>query len=415
MATEPQTERIYIGNIISGVTEADLIKLLGLGKTDYLKNSSSVELIKAKGIAFVTVPAESSKYILELDQIEYYGRKLNVKPAHEKREKEKRERGSNEQQGNRRRFNNGRGGPNQRWTPSAKVKYQELELQPDQVIQTIDCGVNFTNPKYSGYTDYVIARAQAAGVQKMIVTGLKFNGCKLVMTMAKTRPNRLFAATGIHPHFLSDDWKEKTASQLEDMIKEPYCVAVGECGLDFNRNYSPQDTQKSAFEAHIELAIKYQKPLLVHDRDAHETIIEILEKYEGKNLPKVVIHCFTGTADNIKAYLAKGYYIGVTGFVCKDEHGAGLREAIASGVLPLDRIVLQTNSPYMMPNGKDLDAVSSKLLQHCYDGTNEPCTISIIVRCIARQLKQEPNAVAQVLFKTAVDVFKFPNISAHDH
>ena len=100
---------------------------------------------------------------------------------------------------------------------------------------------------------------------------------------------------------------------------------------------------------------------------------------------------------------------------CVDEHGAGLREAIASGVLPLDRIVLQTNSPYMMPNGKDLDAVSSKLLQHCYDGTNEPCTISIIVRCIARQLKQEPNAVAQVLFKTAVDVFKFPNISAHDH
>jgi Tat protein secretion system quality control protein TatD with DNase activity len=116
--------------------------------------------------------------------------------------------------------------------------------------------------------------------------------------------NVLYAAVGIHPHFVKDDWNDKAAEQLEEEIQKPGVCAVGEVGLDFNREYTPKDLQKTAFKKQVELAVKYKKALLVHDRDAHDAVMEILSSYS--NLPTVVIHCFTGDATQVKAYLAKG-------------------------------------------------------------------------------------------------------------
>ncbi len=287
-------------------------------------------------------------------------------------------------------------------------KYNLPTLQPDQVFHLVDCGVNLTNPKFPDNIAYVIARALASGVQKMVITGLKLIGCKNACTNARTRPNLLFAAVGIHPHFVKDDWKDKsTLEQLEELVKKPQCVAVGECGLDFHRNYSPVELQKSTFKQQVQLAVRYQKALLIHERESHKEVLEILKDFEN-TLPPVVIHCFTGTKEQLVTYVARGYYIGVTGFVCKDKHGAGLREAIKDGTLPLKNIVVQTNAPYMTPNlpEKDLDPVSKTLLEHCYQD-NEPCTLSIIVRCIAKCLSQEPKAIADHLTENATNVFRF--------
>jgi len=228
--------------------------------------------------------------------------------------------------------------------------------------------------------------------------------------MAKTRPNILFAAVGIHPHFVKDDWEEednKTLGELEELVKQPQCVAVGECGLDFNRNYSPPELQKSTFKQQVQLAIKYNKALLIHERDSHEGILEVLNEFEG-SLPPVVMHCFTGTAEQIKTYVEKGFYIGVTGYLCKEKHGADLREAIKDGTLPLKNIVLESNAPYMTPNTPDdqIDPVSKTLLEHIFVD-NEPCTLSIIIRCIARCLSQEPKAIASILTENALNVYKF--------
>lgn len=100
-------------------------------------------------------------------------------------------------------------------------------------------------------TDYVIARALAAGVQKMVITGLKLVGSKSAVIMSKTRPNILYAAVGVHPHFVKDDWNDKTLDQLEELVKQPEVVAVGECGLDFNRTYSPEELQISTFRKQV--------------------------------------------------------------------------------------------------------------------------------------------------------------------
>ncbi len=99
--------------------------------------------------------------------------------------------------------------------------------------------------------DYVIARALAAGVQKMIVTGNRLNSSKAAIVMAKTRPSMLYAAVGIHPHFVKDDYNNKAIESLQEMVKSPEVVCVGEIGLDFNRDYSPREEQKKAFEKQV--------------------------------------------------------------------------------------------------------------------------------------------------------------------
>jgi len=286
-------------------------------------------------------------------------------------------------------------------------KFNLPTLEPDQIFHLVDCGVNLTNPKFHQNTDYVIARALASGVQKMVITGLKLVGCKSAVIMAKTRPNVLYAAVGVHPHFVKDDWNDKTLDQLEELVKQPEVVAVGECGLDFNRNYSPEELQVSTFKKQVQLAVRYQKALLIHERDSHQGVLDVLKDFES-TLPPVVMHCFTGTAEQITTYVAKGFYIGVTGFVCKEKHGAALRAAIKDGTLPLKNIVVQTNAPYMTPNTPqdEIDPVSKTLLEHCF-ADNEPCTLSIIVRCIAKCLSQDPRAIADQCTENAMNVFRF--------
>jgi len=437
---EPDVSKksIYVGNLGSNVTSEDLTNLFGLGATPFLQKTCCVDVAcddktgKSKNFAIVTVPEHVHSELIKLNGIEFYGRQIVIEEAKtkpsdtdkDKENKDKRKGGSggggggrgynnnynNRGGGGRGNYRGGRGGRGRAWGGRPISKFNLPTLEPDQVFHLVDCGVNLTNPKFNQHTDYVIARALSAGVQKMVITGLKLIGCKNAVIMAKTRPNVLYAAVGIHPHFVKDDWEEKnnkTLDQLEEMVKQPECVAVGECGLDFNRNYSPAEIQTSTFKQQVQLAVRYQKALLVHERDSHDGILEVLKGFES-TLPPVVIHCFTGTKDQLATYVSKGFYIGVTGFVCKEKHGSDLRAAIKDGTLPLKNIVVQTNAPYMTPNTPqhEIDPVSKTLLEHCFVD-NEPCTLSIIVRCIAKCLSQEPRAIADQLTENAMNVFRF--------
>ena len=91
----------------------------------------------------------------------------------------------------------------------------------------------------------------------MVVTGLKLNGSKSAAVMAQTRPNIIYAAVGVHPHFVKDDWSEKALDALEDLVKHPEVVAVGECGLDFKRDYSPRDLQETAFKKQVLFCLQF--------------------------------------------------------------------------------------------------------------------------------------------------------------
>jgi len=410
------------------VTNDELIQLFGLGATPFLQKTCCVDVAcdektgKSKNFAIVTAPEHVHAELIKLNGIEFYGRQIVIEEAKTKsdadKDKDQEKKGGRNIRGGSR--GGGRGGGRGRgggaynrgrgWGGRPISKFNLPNLEPDQVFHMVDCGVNLTNPKFHESTDYVIARALAAGVQKMVITGLKLIGCKNAVIMAKTRPNVLYAAVGVHPHFVKDDWEEKnnkTLDQLEEMVKQPECVAVGECGLDFNRNYSPAELQTSTFKQQVQLAVRYQKALLIHERDSHDAILEVLKDFES-TLPPVIMHCFTGSAEQIKTYVAKGFYIGITGYVCKEKHGADLRAAIKDGTLPLKNIVVQTNAPYMTPNTPqhEIDPVSKTLLEHCFVD-NEPCTLSIIVRCIAKCLSQEPRTIADQLTENAMNVFRF--------
>lgn len=422
VGAEGAKKRLYVGNLGPNVSKDDICQLFGLGATPYLKQTCSVELAtyektgKSKNFAFVTVPEHVHKELVNLNGIEFYGKQIVIEEAKSKPEDddEKKERDSK-----RRPFRGGRGGGRMRgnnrgYNGKPRNKYVLPTLESDQVFHLVDGGANLTNPKFHQSTDFVVARALAAGVQKMVITGLKMNGSKTAVIMSKTRPGILYAAVGIHPHFVKDDWSDKALEALEDLVKLPEVVAVGETGLDFKRDYSPRELQQTAFQKQVQLAVRYQKALLVHERDSHEAVLNILKEYES-SLPSVVIHCFTGTAEEIKNHVERGYYIGVTGFICKEKYGQGLRDAIKDGTLPLNRIIVQSNAPYMVPNipRDEMDPVSQTLLDACFED-NEPCTLSLVIRCIAKCLSQEPRHVADVCTETALKVFRFQKVGSSE-
>jgi len=193
------------------------------------------------------------------------------------------------------------------------------------------------------------------------------------------------------------------------------CVAVGECGLDFNRNFSPPDVQISVFEKQVELACKLGKPLFLHERDAHDVMVSILQRYLDR-LPACVIHCFTGTKEQAAKYLQLGCYIGLTGYLWKDKSENGVRKILEEGAIPLDKLLVETDSPFMYPNTR-----ASKLPQHikdcltersvtflqryCTFQRNEPCSLPVTVEMIAAYIKKTPEEVALATTFNALKVF----------
>ena len=123
-------------------------------------------------------------------------------------------------------------------------------------------------------------------------------------------------------------------------------LAVGECGLDYFRNFSTHEQQEQVFRTQLELATQVHKPVFLHERDAHDGFVGILQEY----LPRLsggVAHCFTGTTEQAQRYVDMGLYVGITGWICDERRGAALREAVR--VIPLDRLLIETDAPYLIP------------------------------------------------------------------
>lgn len=278
----------------------------------------------------------------------------------------------------------------------------------------IDVGANLTNKKYSRDLDSVIQRAQDAGVQKIMVTGTSVKCSKEALRLTRIYPGTLYSTAGIHPHdaksYTEEGWEE-----LKEVAKNPECVAIGECGLDYNRNFSEPDEQRKVFKKQIDLACELKKPLFVHEREAHEDVLNILEMYTDR-LPPVLIHCFTGTTEQAMNYLDRGYYLGLTGYLCKDKSDTGVRKLLVDNLIPLDRLLVETDAPFMYPNTR-----ASKLPVHVKDGLtersmtflhryctfqrNEPCSLPAIVEMIAAFMNKTPDEVALATAFNALKLF----------
>lgn len=206
----------------------------------------------------------------------------------------------------------------------------------------IDIGVNLTNKSFRGDLDAVVERARHAGVVHMVVTGTTVEASGAARALAAGRPELLSATAGVHPHHASS-CDHDTIAALRALAAEPVVRAVGECGLDYNRNYSPPEAQRRWFAAQVELAVELGMPLFLHQRDAHEDFLAIV----GDAPVPAVVHCFTGSDAELDDYLARGFFIGITGWINDERRGQDL--AAAAPRIPADRLMIETDAPYLLP------------------------------------------------------------------
>jgi TatD DNase family protein len=259
-------------------------------------------------------------------------------------------------------------------------------------IALIDIGSNLTHQSFAEDRDAVLARALDAGVIRQVVTGADLESSTQAALLSAAHPALLASTAGVHPHHaLSFDASHRR--QLKARLEQPRVVAVGECGLDYFRNFSPPEAQRAAFSAQLELAAAVGKPVFLHQRDAHADFIAILTEFRHA-LSGGVAHCFTGDRSQLEDYLALGLYVGVTGWVNDERRGQSLREAVPH--IPTDRLLLETDAPYLLP--RDLRPAPQSR-------RNEPSYLPHIARAVARLRGASYESIAAATTRNATQLF----------
>ena len=212
-------------------------------------------------------------------------------------------------------------------------------------MQLLDIGANLGHESFHLDFDAVLQRALTHGVARMVVTGASREGSRHAQTLASAHPGRLFATAGVHPHH-AIDYDDATDVLLRELALTSQVCAVGETGLDYNRNYSPRDVQLQVFERQLQIAVDLQKPVFLHQRDAHGDFIALLRRYRDR-VPGAVVHCFTDTGEALRDYLVLDCHIGITGWICDERRGTHLRELVRE--IPANRLMIETDAPYLLP------------------------------------------------------------------
>ena len=260
----------------------------------------------------------------------------------------------------------------------------------------IDIGVNLSNSRFEDDIESILIRAQESKVTKIILTGTSIKETEMVIALCERYqnqfPSMLYATAGIHPHE-AKSFNGSAIETLEGLAKHSCVVAIGETGLDFNRNFSPQNTQEKAFESQIELAVNCKLPLFLHERDASKRQLEILKSYQN-HLPKAVIHCFTGDKKTLFSYLDLDLYIGITGWICDERRGHDLQNIVKN--IPLNRLMVETDAPYLLPRNMPETPKNRR---------NEPANLNYVVAGIAAHREESANILAQSSSATAVAFF----------
>jgi TatD DNase family protein len=259
-------------------------------------------------------------------------------------------------------------------------------------LDLIDIGSNLTHDSFTADRDAVMARALQAGVRRQIITGADLVSSHQAAALAEQHPARLWSTAGVHPHH-ARSFAGSQRAELIELLLLKQVVAVGECGLDYFRNLSPPDTQRQAFIAQLEIAAQIHKPVFLHQRDAHGDFTAILRDFAG-SLKGGVAHCFTGGAAELEVYLALGLYIGITGWACDERRGLELRSSVAR--IPLERLLIETDAPYLLPRNMDPKPKSRR---------NEPCYLPHIAATVASLRGETLETIGAATTRNAVALF----------
>ncbi len=256
----------------------------------------------------------------------------------------------------------------------------------------IDIGLNLSHESFASDLDAVIQRAVVAGVSQGILTGATEQGSKDAYELTQKYPDLFYSTAGVHPHY-SSEYTSDVHKTIEELIENDNVVAVGECGLDFNRNFSTPSEQEYAFRQQLEIAKNSQLPVFLHQRDAHDLFLEVL-KDNINEISGGVAHCFTGTKEQMKDYLDLGLYIGITGWICDERRGQDLQEAIK--FLPIDRLLIETDAPYLLPRDLKPKPKSRR---------NEPMYLGHVLETIARLRNEKVETLAQLTIQNTKRLF----------
>jgi len=264
-------------------------------------------------------------------------------------------------------------------------------------VTLIDIGINLAHKSFSADRDAVIARAYAAGVEQMVVTGSDAASTREAVLLARAHPQRLFATAGVHPHHAAQ-WSAALAADLHELASCPEVVAIGECGLDYYRNLAAPAAQRAAFQRQLELAATAGKPVFLHQRDAHADFVAILREHRAL-LSGAVAHCFTGTAAELECYLEMQLLIGITGWICDERRGAHLLPLMRA--IPAPQLLLESDAPYLIPRDLAPKPVSRR---------NEPAYLPHIAAAVARARAEPLARLAQDTTANARRLFHLPII-----
>ena len=267
-------------------------------------------------------------------------------------------------------------------------------------MDLIDIGANLTHDSFDPDRDAVLQRARDAGVAQMVITGASREHSPKALALAQANPGFLYATAGVHPHHALE-YTDECDAEMRALLAQPEVVAVGECGLDYFRDFSPRPAQRRAFERQLQIAVDLAgngmaKPLFLHQRDAHEDFVAMMKNFEGRTGPAVV-HCFTGTRRELFECLDRDWHIGITGWLCDERRGQHLRELVPH--IPAERLMIETDAPYLLPRTVKPQPSHRR---------NEPMYLAHIVEELARDRGESVEMAARTTTTAARDFFQLP-------
>lgn len=280
-------------------------------------------------------------------------------------------------------------------------------------MSLIDTCLNLFSNQFNEDRSAVLSRAYSSGVHGMMLTAADLADARQAIefctdinqtrgTETASQSSELYCTAGVHPHHAGQcaaGWD----SQLLDLAKHDSVRAIGEMGLDFNRNFSPREEQLNVFNRQIEIALEVNKPLFVHDRDSNGKVYEQLTQHSS--LPPVVIHCFTGTPDDLERYVGEDFYVGVTGWICDKRRGDQLRELVHK--IPLNRLLIETDAPYLKPHNAPKEVRNESGEIHKFGRRNESALLPYVLEMIGLHRTEDTDAIAEATTQNARRLFGF--------
>lgn len=259
--------------------------------------------------------------------------------------------------------------------------------------QIIDIGINLMHRQFENDRKEVVLSAFSENITPLIITGTNLKESRLAAGFAKKFNGKLYSTAGFHPHD-AKICSNEAIEEIKILLKKPHVVAVGECGLDYDRNFSPRDIQKKWFIKQIEIAEELKKPLFLHERAAFKDLFSIMS--EHRNLcENSVVHCFTGNENELEKYLELGCFIGITGWICDERRGKNLRSIIKR--IPLNKLMIETDAPFLIPRNMNPQPKSRR---------NEPIYLRHILNDISICLEKDIYEISETITKNTKKFFK---------